>query len=79
MDGATGFAQTLADQKWAAAPAWIYKGYQVTVFSNAEEEASKAQLGGGQMKFYPRTALAEAGLNFSAARCGSRIWWWIAN
>ncbi|MES2901746.1 MAG: type 1 glutamine amidotransferase domain-containing protein [Pseudomonadota bacterium] len=67
MDDAPGYARKLAGQQTVAVPNWIYKGYQVTVFSNVEEEASKAQLNGGQMKFYPQSALEQAGLRFSAA------------
>ena len=40
---------------------WIYSGYKMTVFSNDEEEAAKGWLGGGEMKFYPQSALASAG------------------
>lgn len=42
--------------------AWIYSGYKMTVFSNTEEDiATKYYLNGGQMKFYPETALDLAG------------------
>lgn len=45
-----------------AAPAdWIYAGYRFTVISNQEEEQAKGALGGGEMKFYPQTALETAG------------------
>ncbi|MGF6401364.1 putative intracellular protease/amidase [Pseudomonas frederiksbergensis] len=40
---------------------WIYAGYRMTVISNQEEEQAKGLLGGGQMKFYPQTALERAG------------------
>lgn len=40
---------------------WIYNGYKMTVFSNAEEEVAKGYLDGGEMKFYPETALSLAG------------------
>lgn len=40
---------------------WIYSGYRMTVISNQEEEQAKGLLGGGQMKFYPQTALERAG------------------
>ncbi|WP_371229522.1 type 1 glutamine amidotransferase domain-containing protein [Pseudomonas sp. QE6] len=40
---------------------WIYAGYRMTVISNQEEELAKGLLGGGQMKFYPQTALERAG------------------
>jgi putative intracellular protease/amidase len=39
---------------------WIYAGYRMTVISNQEEEQAKGLLG-GQMKFYPQTALERAG------------------
>ncbi|MYN00885.1 type 1 glutamine amidotransferase domain-containing protein [Pseudoduganella sp. DS3] len=67
MPDAKGFTMKLAQGAAPAQPKWIYSGYKVTVFSNAEEEASKAQLGGGEMKFYPETALVKAGLKFSKA------------
>ncbi|MCI4591228.1 type 1 glutamine amidotransferase domain-containing protein [Sphingobium sp. BYY-5] len=46
---------------------WIYAGYRLTVLSNREEELAKALLNGGQMKFYPQTALEQAGAKFSEA------------
>ncbi|MHA4870853.1 type 1 glutamine amidotransferase domain-containing protein [Duganella sp. PWIR1] len=48
------------------APAWIYAGYQMTVISNDEEEAAKAALNGGAMKFTPQTALQRAGAVYSS-------------
>jgi putative intracellular protease/amidase len=67
MPDAKGFTLKLAQGATPAQPKWIYSGYKVTVFTNDEEEASKAQLGGGAMKFYPQTALEKAGLKFSKA------------
>lgn len=67
MPDAKGFSMKMAQGATPTQPKWIYSGYKVTVFSNAEEEASKAQLGGGEMKFYPETALVKAGLKFSKA------------
>ncbi len=43
---------------------WIYAGYNMTVFSNDEEEASKDWLGGGEMRIYPQSALVSAGGNY---------------
>lgn len=40
---------------------WIYAGYKMTVISNKEEEEAKGLLNGGAMKFYPQTALEQAG------------------
>lgn len=62
------FIQRLEASKPAGKqPAWIYAGYQMTVISNAEEEAAKGALNGGQMKFTPQTALERAGGKYSAA------------
>lgn len=60
---ASAFTAELATGGRASAPAqWIYRGYQVTVISNQEEEIAKPQLGGGRMRFYPQTALEQAGV-----------------
>lgn len=45
---------------------WIYAGYKMTVISNKEEEAAKSLLKGGEMKFYPQTALEKAGGSHSS-------------
>src|SRR5687767_14044743 len=45
--------------------AWIYDGYNFTVISNQEEQQAKSLLQGGEMKFYPQTALEQAGGRFS--------------
>lgn len=71
LPNATEFTESLArtdlePTSKAATQQWIYAGYKMTVFSNAEEEASKAQLNGGEMKFYPQTALEQAGAQFQA-------------
>ncbi|AGH82252.1 ThiJ/PfpI domain-containing protein [Psychromonas sp. CNPT3] len=50
---------------------WIYNGYKMTAFSNAEEEAGKAWLGGGEMKFYPQSALQLAGGQYSQS---AEVW-----
>ncbi len=67
LPDAAGFVGQVERGSSVQRPDWIYAGYQMTVFSNAEEEASKGQLKGGAMKFYPQTALQLAGLNFAAA------------
>ncbi|MCE3253802.1 MAG: DJ/PfpI family protein, partial [Cellvibrio sp.] len=66
LPDATAFTDKLAHSNNASATGWIYTGYKMTVFSNAEEEASKGQLQGGEMKFYPQTALEQAGAKFQA-------------
>lgn len=75
LPGNAGFIGELETRGQAAAPPqWIYAGYRLTVISNQEEEQAKASLGGGQMKFYPQTALQQAG-----ARYASNTSPWSAN
>jgi putative intracellular protease/amidase len=66
LPNAVAFTDELTRSNKASTANWIYAGYNMTVFSNAEEEASKAQLNGGEMKFYPQTALEQAGAKFQA-------------
>ena len=64
LPDAAGFVATMESGKAPQAAKWIYDGYKVTVISNAEEEQAKAQLGGGEMKFYPQSALEKAGVQY---------------
>ncbi len=64
-------AQSFTSQLAAGRPAdqrqnWIYAGYRMTVISNQEEELAKGLLKGGVMKFYPQTALQQAGAEYSS-------------
>lgn len=68
LPDAKGFTGQLETAGTAKADAkWIYAGYKLTVFSNREEEMAKGLLKGGEMKFYPQTALEQAGAKFSEA------------
>lgn len=64
LPDASAFTDELTRSNKASAANWIYAGYKMTVFSNAEEEAAKGQFKGGDMKFYPQTALEQAGAKF---------------
>ncbi|MGF3091609.1 type 1 glutamine amidotransferase domain-containing protein [Cronobacter sakazakii] len=68
LPDAPAFTRQLAETGHAAAqPGWIYAGYRMTVISNAEEEIAKGLLPkGGAMKFYPQTALEQAGGQYSS-------------
>ncbi|MHC8291601.1 type 1 glutamine amidotransferase domain-containing protein [Pseudomonas sp. XS1P51] len=67
MPKAAEFVGQLESKGQAAAdPQWIYAGYKMTVISNQEEELAKGLLNGGAMKFYPQTALQQAGGQFSS-------------
>ena len=50
----------------ASTHGWTYAGYKFTVISNQEEELAKGLLNGGAMKFYPQTALEQAGGVYSS-------------
>lgn len=63
-DNATFLRQMERDNRAARPPQWIYAGYRVTVISNDEEEQAKGLLNGGTMKFYPQTALQQAGVQY---------------
>lgn len=64
LPDASSFVATMESGKAKPVPQWIYSDYQVTVISNQEEEQAKPQLGGGEMKFYPQTALQQAGVQY---------------
>ncbi|EOL9070061.1 type 1 glutamine amidotransferase domain-containing protein [Cronobacter turicensis] len=68
LPDAPAFTRQLAETGHAAAQRdWIYAGYRMTVISNAEEEIAKGLLPkGGAMKFYPQTALEQAGGKYSS-------------
>lgn len=68
LPDAPAFTRQLTETGHAAAQrGWIYAGYRMTVISNAEEEIAKGLLPkGGAMKFYPQTALEQAGGKYSS-------------
>ncbi|MBD9564055.1 type 1 glutamine amidotransferase domain-containing protein [Pseudomonas sp. PDM09] len=67
LPDAQNFTRQLLTAKPVNASAdWIYAGYKMTVISNKEEEAAKGLLNGGEMKFYPQTALEKAGGLYSS-------------
>lgn len=64
LPDATAFTATLETGGSTKAEGWIYAGYKMTVISNEEEGIAKGLLNGGEMKFYPQTALEAAGGDF---------------
>jgi putative intracellular protease/amidase len=56
-------------EKKTAAPKgeWLYSGYNMTVFSDAEEKKNEPDKLGGYMKFYPQDALTAAGGKVTAS------------
>ena len=57
------FQQALAQQKTSAASNWIYAGYSMTIFSDAEETVFEASLNGDKLQYYPGKAMQQAGGN----------------
>jgi putative intracellular protease/amidase len=58
-----------AGKKPTAAKGWIYAGYDISVFSNTEEDAAtQGYLQGGEMFFYPQDALTLAGGNYQRSK-----------
>jgi putative intracellular protease/amidase len=64
LPDAKGFTGQLETSGTAKGQDWIYAGYKMTVISNQEEEMAKGLLNGGEMKFYPQTALEQAGASY---------------
>ncbi|WP_332305656.1 type 1 glutamine amidotransferase domain-containing protein [Rhizobium sp. GR12] len=64
LPDAESFTRQLEEDGTAKSQPWIYAGYKVTVISNQEEELAKGLLNGGEMKFYPQTALEHAGADY---------------
>lgn len=62
----TAFTRKLEVDGEAPMHGWTYAGYKFTVISNQEEELAKGLLNGGAMKFYPQTALEQAGGVYSS-------------
>jgi len=66
LSNPTAFTRQLETGNQATASDWTYAGYKFTVISNQEEELAKGLLKGGVMKFYPQTALEQAGGVYSS-------------
>jgi len=61
QDNPAGFEQkTIAGQP-GGAKNWIYAGYKMTIFSNAEEKVFEASLKGKMLRYYPAQAMTQAG------------------
>lgn len=65
LPDAPGFVSALEAGQPPARSDWSYSGYKVAVISNREEELAKPLLKGGEMKFYPQSALQQAGAQLS--------------
>ena len=70
MPNAAAVVKSVEDKSKAQPDNWPYKGYRMTVFSDAEEKPNEPGRLGGFMKFYPEDALRAAGadVNVSAPK-----------
>lgn len=57
------YQQALVQQKASTASNWIYEGYKMTIFSDAEETVFEASLNGDKLQYYPGKAMQQAGGN----------------
>ncbi|MDR6985090.1 putative intracellular protease/amidase [Rheinheimera pacifica] len=55
------YLQALVQQSPATAGNWIYAGYKMTIFSDAEEAVFEASLNGDKLQYYPGKAMQQAG------------------
>lgn len=69
QDNPAGFESSVINGQSAAADNWIYAGYKMTIFSNAEEKAFEESLKGEKLRYYPASAMTQAGgaMNFATA------------
>ena len=57
------YQQALVQQKTPVARNWIYQGYKMTIFSDAEETVFETSLKGDKLQYYPGKAMQQAGGN----------------
>ncbi|WP_240220296.1 type 1 glutamine amidotransferase domain-containing protein [Rheinheimera hassiensis] len=55
------YQQALVQQNPATATNWIYAGYKMTIFSDAEETVFEGSLNGDKLQYYPGKAMQQAG------------------
>ncbi|MEG0281125.1 MAG: type 1 glutamine amidotransferase domain-containing protein [Morganella sp. (in: enterobacteria)] len=69
QDNPMGYEKSMIDGKQGAAKNWIYSGYKMTIFSDAEEKVFEQSLNGEKLRYYPAQAMTQAGgkMNFATA------------
>lgn len=65
------YQAALARGEMPAAKDWIYQGYRMTIFADAEEQVFESSLNGDRILFYPARAMEGAGGNMSYAQAWS--------
>lgn len=69
QDDPKAYENALVDKLGAQASNWIYNGYKMTIFSDAEEKVFEDSLNGAKLRYYPAEAMEQAGgrMEFSPA------------
>ena len=68
QDDPQGYERALGDANTGHAKNWIYSGYRMTIFADAEEAVFEASLNGDKLRYYPARAMATAGGDMQFAK-----------
>ncbi len=68
QDDPQGYEQALGAASTGPARNWIYSGYRMTIFADAEEAVFEASLNGDKLRYYPAHAMATAGGDMQFAK-----------
>lgn len=68
QDDPQGYERTLGEASTGRAKNWIYSGYRMTIFADAEEAVFEASLNGDKLRYYPARAMATAGGDMQFAK-----------
>lgn len=61
QDDPRGYEKGLGKNGQIPAKNWIYSGYRMTIFADAEEKVFEDSLQGDKLRYYPAKAMAQAG------------------
>lgn len=61
QDDPKSYERVLGEASTGKAKNWIYSGYRMTIFADAEEAVFEASLNGDKLRYYPARAMATAG------------------
>lgn len=61
QDDPRGYEKGLVENGQIPAKNWIYSGYRMTIFADAEEKVFEDSLQGDKLRYYPAKAMAQAG------------------
>lgn len=68
QDDPQGYERALGDANTGNAKNWIYNGYRMTIFADAEEAVFEGSLNGDKLRYYPARAMATAGGDMQFAK-----------